>query len=454
MRPGIKGAASALGLILAAGCAGAAQPIASPAGGELTAFPGAEGAGRLALGGRRGQVLRVLTLADSGPGSLRAAVEAKGPRTVIFDVGGTIQLKKPLKINNGQITIAGQSAPGGGITLRDHPLIISADDVVVRYIRSRLGDEARVQNDAVSIESGRRIILDHVSASWSVDETLSAGSRYDPPESGWYDVTVQWSIIAESLNASAHDKGEHGYGSLVRGGHGARISWHHNLWAHHTARMPRPGNYNGPEKDPAGPFMEFRSNVFYNWGRRHAGYNADTGTRIAYNFIDNSYVRGPNSQGAFAFQESNPLARAFFAGNTMDGVLPVDPWSLVVGKPPSGYRLEAPAEVGPVAADPAPAALERVLARAGASRVRDSVDERAVASVRSRSGRIIDSQKSVGGWPALAGGAAWVDSDGDGMPDTWEARMRLNPRDATDGVGDADNDGYTNLEEWLNSLAG
>jgi hypothetical protein len=217
--------------------------------------------------------------------------------------------------------------------------------------------------------------------------------------------------------------------------------------------MPRPGNYNGPEKDPTGPLMEFRSNVFYNWGRARAGYNADTATRIAYNFIDNAYVAGPNSTGAFAFEESNSLAKAYFAGNTMNGALPADPWTLVTGKPPEGYRLATPVNVAPVAADPAPSAFARVLDRAGASLSRDPVDARAVASVRTRSGRIIDSQKSVGGWPALAAGSPWVDSDRDGMPDAWEVRARLNPRDPADAARDGDGDGYTNLEDWLNSLA-
>ena len=197
----------------------------------IVAFPGAEGAGRFALGGRGGRVLRVTHLGDAGPGSLRAAVEADGPRTVVFDIGGVIRLASPLTVRRGRITIAGQTAPGGGITLRDHPLVVSADDVVIRHIRSRLGDESGVEADAVSVERGRRIILDHISASWSVDETLSVGSRYSPPERGIYDVTVQWSLIAESLNASGHAKGDHGYGTLVRGGHGARMTFHHNLWA-------------------------------------------------------------------------------------------------------------------------------------------------------------------------------------------------------------------------------
>ena len=397
-------------------------------------------------------MIKVTHLEDSGPGSLRAAAEADGPRTVVFDIGGTIALKKPLVIRRGRITIAGQTAPGGGITLRDQPLEIAADDVVVRYIRSRLGDVTGVQTDAVSINRGRRIILDHVSASWSVDETLSAGSRYDPPESGFYDVTVQWSVIAESLNASAHDKGEHGYGTLVRAGHGARVSFHHNLWAHHTARMPRPGNYNGPDKDPVGPFLEFRSNVFYNWGRGRSGYNADKATKIAYNFVDNAYLTGPNSTGAKAFEEENSLARAYFAGNTMNGHLPADPYSLVIGDLPAGYRLGAPVDVGPVRADPAPSAFERVLRQAGASLVRDTVDERVIASVRARGGGMINSQAAVDGWPELARGTPRPDADGDGMPDAWERAHRLSPKDAADGAQDRDGDGYTNLEEWMNGL--
>src|SRR5688572_19505048 len=219
--------------------ASAAQ--AQPA--SLPAFPGAEGAGRLALGGRGGRVMRVVNLEDKGPGSLRAAVEASGPRIIIFDIGGTIRLEKPLVVRNGQVTIAGQTAPGGGITLRDRHFEIAADDVVVRYIRARLGDESGVESDAFTISRGRRIIVDHVSASWSIDETLSSGSDYKSAKDDLRDVTVQWSIISESLRRSVHAKGEHGYGSLLRGGRGARMSFHHNLWAHHVARMPRPGNY-------------------------------------------------------------------------------------------------------------------------------------------------------------------------------------------------------------------
>lgn len=427
---------------------GAAQAASTP-----LAFPGAEGFGRHATGGRGGTVFHVTTLADSGPGSLRAAVEAKGARTVIFDVAGTITLASPLKISRPNITIAGQTAPGQGVTLRGQPLVVAADDVVIRYIRVRLGDETKVQEDAVSITRGRRIILDHVSASWSIDETLSAGSRYDPPESGIYDLTVQWSLIAESLNVSVHLKGKHGYGSLIRGGFGARMSWAHNLWAGHQARMPRPGNYNGPAIDPVGPFIEFRNNVFYNWGGGRAGYNADADAKASYDFVGNWYQQGPDSEAALAFCEESAGARAFFSGNAMNGLVPADPWSLVGCTPPAGYRSAVPLADSGMKVETAAQAYARVLAGAGASRSRDAVDERIVAGVKARTGRLIDSQADVGGWPVLAGGPAWVDSDGDGMPDDWETAHGFDRRDGTDGAKDRNGDGFTNLEEWLNSLA-
>jgi hypothetical protein len=428
------------------------HPAAAQSLEPTLAFPGAEGAGRFALGGRGGSVLRVTHLGDSGPGSLRAAVEADGPRTVVFDIGGVIRLSSPLTVRRGRITIAGQTAPGGGITLRDQPLIVAADDVVVRHIRSRLGDESGVEADAVSITRGRRIILDHISASWSIDETLSVGSRYDPPERGIYDVTVQWSLIAESLNASGHAKGEHGYGSLVRGGHGARMTFHHNLWAAHRARMPRPGNYNPPSVDPEGPRIEFRSNVFYDWSGGHAGYNADTESRSAYAFIGNAYIPGPDTAGRWAFEESNPLARAWFEGNTMDGSLPADPWSLVKDSDRPDYRLGARPDWAEPAGETAAEAEIRVLAHVGAGSVRDPVDARIIDGVRNRAGHIIDSQSQVGGWPGIVAGSPWIDSDRDGMPDDWERAQGLDPAVPADGNTDRDGDGFTSLEDWLNSL--
>ena len=424
--------------------------LAVPAVAAPLAFPGAEGAGRFAAGGRGGAVLHVTNLADSGPGSLRAAVEAHGPRTILFDVAGTIRLASDLVVREPRVTIAGQSAPGGGIALADRTLVIDADDVVIRHIRARRGDRSPGEGDAIWIRGGRRIILDHVSASWSVDETLSASARY-ADGGGFFDLTVQWSIIAESLRRSHHGKGDHGYGSLIRGGHGARISFHHNLWAHHVARMPRPGNYEGPAADPVGPLMEFRSNLFYNWGRAYAGYNEDEAALIRYSFIDNDYVAGPDSGGALAFRENDVLARAWFAGNRMNGVIPADPWSLVGGRIPEDYRLPGPVEVAPVAADPAPSAARRVLAGAGAW-PRDAADARVAASVRDRTGRHIDSQEEVGGWPVLAPGRPAPDRDGDGMPDAWERAHGTDPARA-DCNEDRDGDGMTNVEDWLAARA-
>ena len=182
-------------------------------------------------------------------------------------------------------------------------------------------------------------------------------------------------------------------------------------------------------------------------GAGFAGYNDDEATLIRYNFIDNAYLRGPDSEGALAFRENNRLARAWFAGNSMDGAVPDDPWSLVGGRLPAGYRLSAPAEIAPVAPDPAPSAMARVLAMAGAW-PRDAADARVVESVRIRSGRHIDSQDEVGGWPALAQARPDPDGDGDGMPDAWERRHGFDPASA-DGHGDRNGDGMTNLEDYL-----
>jgi len=426
----------------------------------LPAFPGAEGAGRFALGGRGGRVLFVSNLADSGPGSLRAAVEAEGPRTVVFEVSGTIALKTPLTVRHGRLTIAGQTAPGDGITLRDQPFEIAADDVVLRFIRSRLGDESGVDGDAIGVIAGRRIVIDHVSASWSTDEVLSASARFDIPARSFDAVTVQWSVIAESLDANRVKAPQHhGFGSLLRAGRGARISFHHNLWAHHNDRMPRPGNWHGPALDPLGGLFDFRNNVFYDWGRERAGYNLDTATRSTYSFVNNAYLQGPSSHGALAFEESSPLARAYAAGNRIDGQLPADPHSLWRAHPqhlpqglPAGYWLAQPLALGPVSTHTAEQAQALVLAHGGASLVRDAVDQRVLQQVRQRTGRLIDSQAQVGGWPVLTSLPPPLDSDRDGLPDVWERQRSLNPNDPADAQRVDPATGYTELELYLASL--
>jgi pectate lyase len=250
---------------------------------QQLAFPGAEGFGRFTRGGRGGKVYKVTNLNDSGPGSLREAVEADGPRIVVFDVDGTLRLKSALHIKNDFITIAGQTAPGGGIALRDYPLQISANEVIVRYIRARMGDEMKLETDAVSVGQGRNIVIDHCSASWSNDETLSVAQ-----------------------------KGQHGYGSLIQGSYGARYSFHHNLWAHHEARMPRVGNYASAKVDADGIIADFRNNVFYDWGPGATTdfYNWKPSLERGYN-MDPFYGRPDNSSRFAAGTDLNSNANTY-----------------------------------------------------------------------------------------------------------------------------------------------
>lgn len=435
-----------ISLLLAANAS--AQAPAQP----LRAFPGAEGFGAFTQGGRGGRVIKVTNLADAGPGSLRAAIEAKGPRILIFETGGTIELQSPLVIRNPFITIAGQTAPGGGITLKGHALLVSTSEVIVRFIRVRPGDISKTETDSISLTAGRNIIIDHCSASWSTDETLSVSQQMTQGERQLDLVTVQWSIVSESLDQSVHSKGAHGYGSLVRGSAGSRYSFHHNLWAHHRARLPRPGNFADAKLDPQGPVFDFTNNVFYNWGGDGSGYNVDSTGISRYSFRANSYRQGVNSKSALAFVESAPGAQAHFSGNFMNG-LGAETQSIVrLKRPVDGYFSAIAFDHGDLEAEPALQAEERVLAKAGASRVRDAVDSRVIASVRTRSGQIINSQAEVGGWPELASGNPRPDQDGDGLPDAWEIQQKLNPNDAGDAALDPDQDGISHLEVWLNSL--
>lgn len=444
-----------LAAVIAAFCfiPGCANQSVAPQSQPTIAFPGAEGFGQFASGGRGGRVLKVTNLADGGPGSLRKAVVAQGPRTIIFEVSGIIDLERDLDIHKGDLTIAGQTAPGDGITLRGYGLNVFADNVIIRYLRVRPGDAAGIETDAISVKAGHNVIIDHCSGSWATDETLSiAPTRFD--EKRLVDnVTVQWSIISESLNRSVHHKGAHGYGTLLRGSAGARYSMHHNLWAHHNARMPRPGNYVSRDIDPVGPLIDIRNNVFYNWGGKRSGYNADTDSISRYNFIGNYYVSGPNSRGTIAFDESSPYALMYFADNWMNGVAVEEPLS-VVRLPAGNELMPAAFDVAAVATEAADDALRSVLRQAGASRARDSVDARIVGDVVAGTGRIIDGVADVGGWPVHESTPAPRDSDGDGMPDAWEAERGLDAADKTDGGLDTDADGYTNLEDYLNSLAG
>lgn len=478
------------GLTLAAlaGCASAdaARPASALAqGSEILAFPGAEGFGRFTTGGRGGRVIKVTNLNDSGPGSFRAALLESGPRIIMFDVDGVIALESDLELRNGDVTIAGQTAPGGGIATKNHAFIVSADNVIIRYIRSRMGDEARAENDAIDVRSGTNIIIDHVSASWSNDETLSVTQRYVPGGEVKHltNVTVQWSIISESLNHAGHEKGDHGYGSLIQGSYGAKYSFHHNLWAHHQARMPRIGNYAAATEDPAGVIYDFRNNIFYDWGdgattdfynwqvgldrgynmdpfygrpdnqsRCAAGANLNTNSITQANFVNNSYIQGANTCAPITLYLRNRGAAVHLSGNTMDGVVMADQNASVISSMGEGWKRDQPFEWAGVATQSAEESKALVLAQAGASKWRDPVDARVVQSVRDRTGRVINSQRDVGGWPELPRGEVQADTDGDGMPDAWERAEGLNPGDPADGARDRDGDGVTNVEDYINGL--
>ena len=410
--------------------------------GKIPAFPGAEGFGADTPGGRGGKVLFVTNLEDyipgrekPVPGSLRAACLAKGPRTVIFRVAGTIGLKTHLRISEPYLTLAGQTAPGGGICLKNYGTWIKTHDVVVRHLRFRPGDEVGKclakegkpwDTDALSATEFRNIVIDHCSASWANDEVLSLTKGTD--------ITVQWSFITESLNNSTHAKGAHGYGGLVAYMDNGRVTQHHNLWAFHRSRSPRPGS--GGDKDAPGLLYDFRNNVVYQGGK---GYSRDGVDKIRMNYVGN-YI---SKSGEFS---STPGVGIFLAGNLHNRK--ATGWDMIRG---TYQKAQAPFPVPPVQTDPAESAFERVLATGGAILPqRDAVDRRLVDTIRDGQGSLVDSQAQAGGWPNLPQARPPVDTDQDGMPDAWETEHGLNPHHPGHNE-DKDGDGYTNLEEYLNS---
>jgi pectate lyase len=416
------------------------------------AFPGAEGFGRFTSGGRGGSVFEVTNLNDHGPGSLRAAIKARGPRTVVFRVSGTIVLQSELRIENGDLTIAGQTAPGSGICIRDYPINIFADNIIIRYIRVRLGDVHKLAEDAASAFFQKDIIIDHCSFSWGTDEVLTIRDNENS--------TVQWCLISESLSHSYHPKGDHGYGGIW-GGMGA--SFHHNLLAHHTSRTPR---FNGSRyhKQPEKELVDYRNNVIYNWGFNSA-YGGEAGQQ---NVLANYYKYGPGTKPKDRIIEPwDSKGKWFVNDNFVYGFpeITADNWAGgVQGKFRHSVRVDAPHPSAPVTTQTAEEAYKLVLANVGAVLPkRDSVDSRIIQEVKSGTATyggirgagsgIIDSQTQVGGWPVLRSAPAPPDSDHDGMPDEWEIENGLNPADPVDRNRDRNGDGYTNLENYLNELA-
>lgn len=438
----------------------------------VLAFPTAEGFGALTRGGRYGNVLIVTNLKDYDPdtdkpieGSLRKAIETVGPRIVIFRVSGTIELKTTLYITNSYITIAGQTAPGDGICLKNYGTGVRASEVIIRYMRFRPGDEIgrerkkkgkSFETDALSVEGYwvngyvigpdvHNIIFDHCSASWAIDEILSfaCGGKTSPIRN----VTVQWCIVSEALNNSFHHKGPHGFGSIIMG---EGITFHHNIYAHLTYRGPLAESYP----------LDFRNNIIYNtvgggWGD--------------LNYVGN-YLKRLRSDVALRLSGYDPffpekITQIHIADNYLEGggERNKDNKKLVSGIKDEN-KMDEPFVAPAVRTDSAQEAYRKILESCGAVLPRrDEVDSRLIADIKTGRGEIIDSQQDLGGWPELKSTPAPKDSDNDGMPDDWEIKHGLNPKgsskeppnsDATwypnDSARDADGDGYTNIEEYLN----
>lgn len=518
---------------------------------EAISFPGAEGYGRITTGGRGGDVYHVTTLEDgTQEGTFRWACNKSGARTIVFDVSGTIQLTSELRIRNGNVTIAGQTAPGDGICIAGYPFVISCPNIIIRYMRFRLGNEnvAHHEGDGLGGMDGERIMIDHCSVSWSIDECLSVyGSK---------NITVQWCLVSQSLVNSGHSKGSHGYGGNW-GGSGA--SYHHNLLAHHGSRAPRLGPRPKTQTDER---MDLRNNVMYNWG----GEGCYGGEGMNVNIVNNYYKPGPatptggkgkrmakpgirtvdycldkkttasninkalgtslkgdklskggldgSSDGkanfvSFKYEDKTQKFTIDMETNTItvngqtikvawnDWKKMLQTWGTfhINGNINSKYddvtasnwkiglydqvdkgakvdnhnmseeasRAFTPIPYVYTTTHSAEDAYEQVLAYAGASLSRDVHDQTMVHDAREG---VVTSERATGlinnqdealyidgtsGWPVLNSTEAPVDTDGDGMPDEWEAANGLDPNDPADGKIKGD-DGYTNLENYLNSL--
>lgn len=430
---------------------------------KTIAFSGAEGAGKFTKGGRGGDVYHVTNLKDSGSGSLREGIESiKGPRTIVFDIGGMIRLKDELVIKDkSYLTIAGQTAPGKGITLADQCLQIKeSKHIIVRYLRVRLGDENKPAGsgpDCITVDYCDHIILDQLSLSWGIDGNGDfRGLKY---------ATLQWLIFSEALHDSLHGKGPHGMCSSFRDTQGP-ATMHHNIYASSRQRHP---TING-----GSDVVEFCNNLDYNWENGH-NLSGDK-----FNLIGNYYKAGPSMRAGFRPIQLKtgkipPTSKGYFSGNHFEG-LPEeynkDNYSAMDFKA-SGlgfthahsyqYTTHEKFEVSErfdagkyklTEIESAKDAYESCLKYSGCSLVRDTVDERFIKTITDNSGKIIDSQNDVGGWdpyPPIHRPENW-DTDGDGMPDAWERMVGFDPDDASDGNEDRNSDGYTNVEEYLNSL--
>ena len=450
---------------------------------QTPAFPSAEGDGMYTTGGRGGQILYVTKLTDDGSvGTLRWAINLTGARTILFKVAGLIPLTSELRIKNGNLTIAGQSAPGDGICLKNYTVVLQANNVIIRFMRFRMGDEAAEADklagntsyswdgaDAIWGKDQTDIILDHCSMSWNIDE---CSSFYDNKR-----FTMQWCFMAESMRNSIHSKGAHGYGGIWGG---EPATYHHNILAFHDSRNPRfcGSRYNN---SPSTELVNFVNNVIYNWGG-NSGYAGEGGS---YNMINNYYRSGPATGSSSTYRIFSPNGDTgtnsqpagvwgtfYLNGNVMKnypavtsnnwlGFQPASLGTKSITDLESTVPFAAPILTTQSATD----AYLSVTSYAGASLKRDAVDKRIASNIlngtisctagsNGSTGGFIDSQKDVGGWPTYTydPNAVPLDTDGDGMPDSWEIAHGLNPTNAADGNTTTLDGNYTNVEVYLNEL--
>lgn len=457
----------------------------------IPAFPGAEGGGAYTFGGRGGKIFVVTSLADSGPGTLREACEAGGARTIVFNVAGIIKLKTPIILMAPYITIAGQTAPGDGVCVAGESFWINTHDVVIRYMRFRRGETTvGRRDDALGGNPIGNIIIDHCSTSWGLDENISLYRHMYNPGPGYQDeklptvnITIQNTISAEAL-----DTYNHAFGSTLGG---ENCSFMRNLWASNAGRNPSIGWYS---------VFNFVNNVVFNWKHR----TVDGGDyRSQYNIINNYFKPGPvtptddpvghrilkpeSGRSKLKYRE---FGRTYVSGNIMEGYPKItsNNWDGGVqiedmdnaGEYQADMRVDKPLPMPRMMVMSAKDAYQYVLDNAGATLpVRDAVDTRVIEQVRTGKIQYKDNTSSkigsefikrrlpadsykqgiiydisqVGGYPEYKG-KPYKDSDGDGIPDEWETRHKLNPKDAKDAVLDANGDGYTNIEDFLNDIKG
>lgn len=405
----------------------------------LPAFPGAEGFGAAAKGGRGGEVYHVYSDKLTGPGTLHDALTTAGevPRTIVFDISGEITIPQIIVRNKANITVAGQTAPGEGVTIRgDNIRFVNCDDIIIRHLRFRMGKQS-ANDDTLYVENSRNVIIDHSSFSWGTDEVLSILSKdYDNPTSR--NITVQWSIISEGLLT-------HSMGGLIEM---TTISMHHNLYAHNNDRNPKTKGQ-----------IDFVNNIVYNWGDFPYVAGGESGTKGYGNVVGNMFIAGLNSADPqYAVVRGNENYQVYLHNNRIDsnlnGVLDgTDTGAGMMETERPSVLVPERFEYPPVHTQEPKVAYEYILEYAGASLARDAVDRRVVNSVRHQTGAIIGHEEDVGGFPKLKREAAPRDTDRDGMPDEWEIAMGLDPYDPEDRNGDITGDGYTNLEKYLNELA-